>query len=291
MRFRLVLCLLLSSFEANAECELGSKSFYTIAKPATNEQVKNKKYLYYYLVDPFWYFKKINNESTESSSVELRRDQLVDVLYDNKICSKSSKVDIKDKFVRIPACNHVVSSGEAQYRGFAVFESNKIFIPRHYSADAFINNLEFEKRVSKVIETYFQKDTFGIGLDKILDRKKLRLKSIESLHLNSNFSTSRVEVENGDKGTFLVVLLIAKDQVWLIADTLRLSKCNMAKDPVRNQNLSKALINEGWDFNGDLIPDLIRFNESGIYYHIEYGKEMLVIKDFPIGLVANPSKD
>lgn len=291
MQYLLVLAFLILSLKVNANCEYNSEGYHTIAGYAKSDEIKDKKYLFYYFIDPYWYFNTINNENNQLSLIELKHGDLADVLFENKACSNSVKIERVDKFLRVPACKNVVLNEHSQLRGFAILDAKKILIPRYYRGDLAAINTDYEKKTSQSIEAYLKRSDFWASQTQVIVPKEMKIKSIEFLHFNSIFSSSTVEVEIGEKGSFFVVFLIAKDQLWPIADSSGLTKCDEEPDLTKHRKDFKAFVDEGWDFNGDLIPDLIRFKGINIYYHIDFGKEMLVLKDMTESLIMRHNQD
>jgi hypothetical protein len=293
MYILLVLALSVVGRNASANCELERDGYHTVASYAEGDTVKGSQYLYYDLIDPYWYFRIIPLSNIEKKDIKRPKETMIDLVFENKSCQENVKPESIDYFIRTPVCKDVVLNNKVQHKGFALFETikNKIHIPVYLKGQLVSNPTGREKNIAEMIEGYFKKSDFWLSQNQIITSEKMKIAKISHFHFNSKFSSSTVEVEGQDKGTFFVVFLIANDSLWYIADSSGLTKCDSEPDLAKDRKGMTAHIEEGWDYNADDIPDLIRFKEHDIYYHIEFGKEMLVLKDMTARTVMRHNQD
>lgn len=281
MQSSLIIFTLLFSMASLANCEYLDDGYHTIASYQDNKKFNPKRLVEYYFIDPFWYFSDLYDKSYNYLN---RNDSeiVVDFLFKNRICSENSKSIFSSGYLKFPACIDVVSSPDVHTKGYALHDivGNKIHIPQYLNGSLVKDEGDREKKIRSLIEVYLNKSDFWASQTQVIVPKEMKIKSIEFFHFNSIFSSSTVNVEIEQKGSFFVIFLIANEQLWAIADSSGLTKCGVEPDLKNDRKNLKVQVTSGWDYNDDSIPDLIIFNGFEIiYYQIEFGKKMTILKD------------
>jgi hypothetical protein len=292
MRWLLITAFSLYALSAIANCELLSEGYHTIATYGEDDTVKDKRFIFYDFMDPYFYFRAIPKKNSKTP-VKLPSNLAFDLVYDNKVCLEGVKTEVVDYFIRTPACKDVVLNDRFHHKAFAVLDVNKgkIHFPAYMKGKPVSTITEREKKINELIEAYLKKSDFLASKKQIIPSEKMKVFKIDHFYFNDKFSSSTVEIEGEGKGTFFVVFLIANDELWYIADSSGLMKCGEEPNLEIDRKKMNAYVEEGWDFNGDDIPDLIRFKKFDIYYYIEFGKEMIVLKDMTDRTVMRHNQD
>lgn len=293
MRRLLVILIYCLSLHAFANCELEQDGYHTIATYTEGGRINNNQYIFYDLIDPFWYFRAFNRSYESNKSSSLPSFPVIDLVFENKVCLSKAKTEGVESFSRTPACKDVVLNNVVQSKGFAFLEidQKKIHIPAHLRGALVTEITDREKKIAEMINEYLKKNDFWLSQNQVLPFDKLKVLKIDHYFFNPKFSSASVEVEAQAKGSFFVVFLISNDNLWYVADSSGLTRCDGEPKLGVDRKGMSAHIEEGWDFNGDNVPDLIKFEEHDIYYHIEFGKEMVVLKDMSFRIVMRHNQD
>lgn len=272
-----------------ANCELYSEGYHTIADYLDEEgTLKNNLFLPFIFNDPYYvvktefkrsYFKQIETHKIDPKKISFGSDET---------CKESPKSEIITSFytglnsMRFKTCQNYVPPASPQ-QGWAIYEKDisKLMLPIHLKGELLVTQTDASKKIETSIDDYLAGSSFKASKNILLPKGSFKPVKFDHFKFNESFYSTTVKVEHTSMNSFLAVFLTYKDTTWYIADSGGLDHCGRESklEGLSGQNLGWiANMKSGWDYNGDGLPEIINFESPDIFYFMDFGKKLLVIK-------------
>lgn len=287
--FKILILFGAYSITAMANCELYSSGYHTVAKYYDKEYIPRKhEFLPFIFNDPYYVLRTKFADSYWSQPIKREVDPKLVSFGSDSVCSGKHEVQkvvsqfSSTEYIRIKTCQKFLPPRSPQH-GWGIFEkgTSKLMIPYHMSGEPFLEKGQVSQKIENAIVSFMLGKTFKATSAINLPEGSFKPVSFEHFKFNESFYSSTVKIEHASLKTFFAVFLTHKEKTWYIADSAGLDPCDedVNLDEYHGKELGWiANMKSGWDYNGDGLPEVINFTSPDVYYFMEFGEGLWVIK-------------